>query len=478
MFQWHTSALASLPAPAVSALVAAAALGAAIAYLFVSRRGREQELEHELRQWRRLEASLAQRTAALEHAVEGIGLLDAQGVLCEANRAMAAMYGRRPRELVRRPATEFLREFSHDAFEQALAAAFEAGKANVEVRAVRPDGSMFDAEVALVRLAGPEPMCHVFMRDISERKEAERANRLAFVRRLDMMRLEETDRFKTRFMNAAAHEINTPLTPLRLQLHMLADDGLGTLNERQAHAVRILERNLGRLSRLVGDMLDVTRLHSGRLSIDLRPLRLDQTVEHVVSTFRGLAEGEGVQVMATVPGAVTIQADRERLDQVLANLVSNAVKFTPHGGQVQVHLEVGEGQVRLRVRDTGLGMTPEQIDQLFQPFGRLHTDIAPRARGTGLGLYIAKGLVEGHGGRIACTSAGPGKGSCFEVMLPESPPGQEEASAPAAQAASNKAATTRPGPGPATRPRPTAATARPQRPTRADRPRHQVRPRG
>ncbi len=252
-------------------------------------------------------------------------------------------------------------------------------------------------------------------RDITEtlesRKRAEEARRLA-----------ETAAFKSRFLNAAAHELANPLTPLKLELATLRSGALGDLSERQRDALDLLDRNIGRLSLMVQDLLDAARLDSGRLRLAPAPVDLQTLVQDGVASFASQADAAGVRLRAASEGPLPVVADVARLSQVLFNLVHNALKFTPRGGRVEVAYGRREGEAWMSVRDTGLGLTPDQMARLFTPFTQVH-DIAhaPNGGGTGLGLYISQGIMQEHGGRITVESPGPGQGATFTVWLPLQP---------------------------------------------------------
>jgi signal transduction histidine kinase len=231
-------------------------------------------------------------------------------------------------------------------------------------------------------------------------------------------RLVQIDRFKTQFINNAAHELGTPLTPIRVQLHLLEESRSGELNEQQRKAVEMLNRNVQRLAALVQDVLDVARLQAGRLSVNPEPMELGPAVEEAVESFRPAAEQAGLELAAYAPADLVVLADPKRVAQVLTNLLSNAIKFTPRGGRVQVRVRRQGGEAVLEVRDTGLGLTEEQARRLFQPFSQVHDALQNPKGGSGLGLFICRGFIEQQGGRISCASPGPGRGTTFTVTLP------------------------------------------------------------
>jgi signal transduction histidine kinase len=226
--------------------------------------------------------------------------------------------------------------------------------------------------------------------------------------------LREQERAKTRFINAAAHELNTPLTPVLLQLHVLRN---AVSDPQQLRRVEVLERNLERMKGLVHEMLDVARLQAGRLA--LRPVDFDlrDAMQAAVDDFAGVAQQRGVALALATGAPLPVHADRRRVDQVLSNLVSNAVRLTPAGGRVDVSAEAGPAGTTVDVRDTGVGLTASQVTALFQPFSRVHDEVTSGA-GSGLGLYISQGLMHEMGGRLSVASAGPGKGATFSAFLP------------------------------------------------------------
>lgn len=233
----------------------------------------------------------------------------------------------------------------------------------------------------------------------------------------EVQRLQEMNEFKTQLLNTTAHELNTPLTPLRLQLHLITSGALGPLAERQQRAMHILERNVKRLSFLVNDILDVAKLEGGRMQVDRQPLRLVDMVMDAYDSYVETAARVGVRLENDLDDSIVVAGDKPRLVQVMYNLIGNALKFTPKGGSVKVRAWAEDGKALVCVDDTGPGLTEDQIGRLFQPFSRVHDTKASTIAGTGLGLYISKGIVEAHEGTIQAYSDGPGKGARFCVTL-------------------------------------------------------------
>jgi len=219
-------------------------------------------------------------------------------------------------------------------------------------------------------------------------------------------------------LNSPSHELNTPITPVRLQLHLLKAAQFGALAREQAHSVDVIDRNIARLAALVQDLLDVARLQGGQMKLQRTPTDLRRLAVEAVDAYRPAAANQGIEIQL-MPGPPTLlDADPRRLSQVLANLLSNAIKFTPRGGTIEVRVEELGPMRRLAVQDTGAGLERGQIARLFQPFSQVHEDPALRHAGTGLGLYICRGIVEAHGGRLWAESEGTGRGSTFLFEMP------------------------------------------------------------
>ena len=345
-----------------------------------------------------------------ETAKDAILLLDGEGRMTYLNPAGQALFGLRPGESEGRFLSQHLGQD---------AVAPQALLGTRELSAQRRDGSRFPAEISLARMERNGKVAYTgVLRDVTERKRVAEASQQAAAREVEVDHLREMNEFKTRFLNMAAHELNTPLTPLRLQLHLLKAEQMGPLNEKQAKAVALLDRNVTRLSGLVGELLEVARLQSGRLKLAVKPVALDEVVDEVVDSFSEASRRVGITLRFAGQQNLNVQADRNRTTQVLFNLVSNAIKFTPSGGRVTIEATDRGGHVEVAVVDTGLGLTPEQQARLFQPFSQVHDPMSVTTSGTGLGLYICKGLLEAQGGSIAVSSPGPGQGSTFKFTLP------------------------------------------------------------
>lgn len=254
-------------------------------------------------------------------------------------------------------------------------------------------------------------------RDVTDRNAAERARRMELLHKMELDRAQEMDQFKTQLMNTASHELNTPISALKMQLHLLRLQFKRGDSAAVEQGLALLERNTDRLAALVLDTLDVARIQSGKLALQPVDVELEDVLRDVVATFQPMAEEDGLELVSVVPEHMWVHADPKRLTQVMTNLVGNAIKFTPPNGKVRISAHADGRHVVVDVKDTGMGMTREQIERLFQPFVRVHDENVVK-KGTGLGLYISQAIMAESGGRIWAESQGPGRGTVFHVRIP------------------------------------------------------------
>jgi PAS domain S-box-containing protein len=247
--------------------------------------------------------------------------------------------------------------------------------------------------------------------DVTDRKLAEEA-----LRRSEL-RLQEEARRKDEFLAVLSHELRNPLAPIRAGVQVLRLATPGSLEATRA--LETVGRQAEHLTRLVDDLLDVTRIARGKIRLHREVLDLRALVERVVGDHRAEAEAVGIGLWLELPDAPAwIDADATRIAQAIGNLLGNALKFTPAGGTVTASLGTGPGRAEVRVRDTGIGMEPALIERLFEPFEQAEEGAARARGGLGLGLAVVRGLMEMHGGSVRAQSAGPGTGSEFVLTLP------------------------------------------------------------
>jgi len=223
---------------------------------------------------------------------------------------------------------------------------------------------------------------------------------------------------KNRFLGLAAHDLRNPLEVIDVYSRFLLDEAAGRLDEEQLDFVRTISRSSTFMLALVEDLLDVSKIEAGRLELDLAEVDLRELAARNVELNRRLAERKEINILFESPEEIPrLRLDAFKLEQVLNNLVGNAVKFSPRGAAVRVGLRRDDEGVVLYVRDEGPGVPAGELEKLFEPFTRRSARGSEGEKGTGLGLAIVKRIVEGHGGRISVESE-PGAGATFAVSLP------------------------------------------------------------
>jgi len=231
-----------------------------------------------------------------------------------------------------------------------------------------------------------------------------------------LVELKQLDQKKADFLNAVSHELRTPLTAITGFAEFLEEGVAGDLNDEQQHFVRQILFGTERLLSLINDLLDYARMEAGRFSLSRAPVELQNLAANVAESLMPLAKRSQVAIHVDVPRDLPeLDADPERVGQILTNLLSNAVKFTPAGGSINLRARQEDGQASIEVSDTGIGIPEAAIPQIFNQFFRVDPTVT--VSGTGLGLPITKGLVEAHGGQIAVKSK-VGKGSTFRFTMP------------------------------------------------------------
>ena len=294
--------------------------------------------------------------------------------------------------------TEIEREYRHVMADR-VSRRFET-KSSLSARWFRVDAYPFDDGVA------------VFSTDLTDRREAEDEIRRA------KEEAEAASRMKDQFLATLSHELRTPLNSILGWVQILRSGKLDDAGIKRG--LETIERSSRAQSQLIDDLLDVSRIISGKLRLDLRPVDLPEIVDAALAAVAPTAEAKGVHIekrYAPLPGRVV--GDPERLQQVVWNLLSNAVKFTPRGGGVEITLQPGsESQIEVRIADTGQGIAPDFLPFVFDPFRQADSSTTRRQGGLGLGLSIVRQMVDMHGGSVRAESAGEGAGAVFTVVLP------------------------------------------------------------
>jgi len=302
-----------------------------------------------------------------------------------------------------------------------IATVIELGEGRFEVTRRRKDGTLIDIAVtmsAVRNTMGDVVGVAAIAQDITDRRRME-LEREEFTRELEVRneRLLELDRLKDEFVALVSHELRTPLTSIRGYLELVLAGEAGRVTAEQRQFLGVVERNANRLLELVGDLLFLAQMEAGKLSLDFGAVDLAAVAAESVETARPLAEEKGITLTLATSPLPLLAGDRVRLGQLLDNLVSNAVKFTPEGGRVDVRASSSRGNAILEVRDTGMGISAEEQEHVFERFFRTTGATDQAIQGTGLGLAISKGIVHAHGGDITLAS-NEGEGATFRVSIP------------------------------------------------------------
>jgi PAS domain S-box-containing protein len=356
-----------------------------------------------------------QHELILDSAAEGIYGVDPQGYTLFLNPSAARMLGRRPDDAIGRPFEAVLGMSdaggAGDGLNPVRATLAQGAGAQVKDAVFRrADGASFPVEYASTPMVedGRITGAVVTFRDVAERREMER--------------------MKDEFVSVVSHELRTPLTSIRGSLGLLAAGKLGEVPEKGRRMLEIAVQNTDRLVRLINDILDIERIESGTVTMELRPVDASALAREAMEVMTAMAERSGVHLYAWSERH-PLEADPDRILQVLTNLLSNAIKFSPPGAQVTLTMEPQGDEMVFRVADQGRGIPPDRLESIFERFSQVDSSDAREKGGTGLGLAICRSIVQQHGGRIWVESE-VGSGSTFSFTLPLGRAG-EEASAPA-----------------------------------------------
>jgi PAS domain S-box-containing protein len=351
----------------------------------------------------------------------GLALLDERGGIRLANRAAEELLGYGPGQLAGRTLADLYSPEDGGAPQGVLEAARLDGRIEEEGWLIRRDGSRVRACFVVALAPSPDgPGAAGFTLELHEtmvRPRVEAALRARLAREEEAReRAEEASRARDEFLATCSHELRTPLTAIMGWAHLLRT---GSLDEAsRARALETIERNAHLEAQLTADILDVARIITGKLRLQIQDVDAAQVVASAVDTVRPHAEHKHVSLRLTPPGEATaVAADPDRLQQVVANLLTNAIKFTPGGGEVRVRVSAEAQSVAIEIQDTGEGIPPEMLPHLFERF-RQGGAGAHRKGGLGLGLAIVSHIVELHSGHVRADSEGPGRGATFTVHLP------------------------------------------------------------
>src|SRR5215813_2679356 len=363
-----------------------------------------------------------------ETASDAIITVDEDGVILLVNRAAEKIFGYPALELLGQNLTVLIPDYLHDLHIASFRRFNETGRRHIswdgrEMAGLHQNGNEIPVEVSFGEFS--KEGRHVFtgiIRDITERKRIELERDLLLRREQHARQLaEEANRAKDEFLAVVTHELRSPLNAMlgyaRIQCAKRQIDP-----EDARRDFETIRRNGERQKALIDDLLDTARIITGKLRIEVRAVDLAVVVNDAIETVRPAADSKLIRLCSKLDPEtlrdVQVNGDAERLQQIVWNLLTNAVKFTPEGGQVEVKLERVGSRVSLTVRDSGRGIAPEFLPHIFERFTQHDTSHSRRYSGLGLGLSLVKQLVEMHGGEIMATSAGEGHGATFTLTLP------------------------------------------------------------
>ncbi|HWE38611.1 MAG TPA: histidine kinase N-terminal 7TM domain-containing protein [Isosphaeraceae bacterium] len=361
------------------------------------------------------------RDAVVQGMREVVLVLDPMGRVVDLNLAAQRLLGRRAAEVVGGDAGRAFRDWPELVGRLAglEEGTFEAAGAACD------GGTLYEVGVTRLDDRGRGVGSVVVLRDISERRRAERERECRIEEQVARSEAEAAGRAKDRFLAALSHELRTPLTPALALATALLDDP--STPEGLRTALEAIRRNIELEARLIDDLLDVNRLGRGLVRLDREAVDVHALIEQALGICRADLLGKGLRVVTDLAAdARVVDADPTRLLQVFWNLIKNAVKFTPPGGSLAVRSwnvaaadeAHGPPVLVVEVSDTGIGIEPALLPRVFEPFVQGEAAAGRRLGGLGLGLAIGRSVVEAHGGRIEAASAGPGRGSTFRVELP------------------------------------------------------------
>jgi PAS domain S-box-containing protein len=365
----------------------------------------KREIEERERGEQGLRESEARMRTLIDNVPDGIVTINDQGCIESLNPAAERMFGYPAADIIGAKFNTLLPEADREEYDRFISDHRGFGREKtvgfgLEISGLRKDGHVFPMEIGMSGMWLERR--HYFIaivRDISERREMER--------------------MKSQFLATVNHELRTPLTSVLGSLGLLAEGIAGELSERGQALLGITRNNVERLVRLIGNILDMDDIQSGRLRLESRPISLNRLVETVVEENRGFAASVGVRLeLAPGPADALVYADGQRLSQAINHLLSNALKYSPRGGTVGVRMTRVPGYLRLAVTDQGPGIPKDFHARMFQAFSQAETGDAAVRSGAGLGLSIARALVEQHAGRIGFEPIAAG-GTCFYFELPE-----------------------------------------------------------
>jgi PAS domain S-box-containing protein len=338
-------------------------------------------------------------------------MVDLEGNFVEGNKMAEQLVGYKRKELIGKDFLELNLLIPEDlpkAAENLMKNAKGKTTGPDEFTLNRKDGSQVVVEIRSFPVKiKDQTLVLGIARDVTERRRIEQAK-------------QEIDRLKSEFISNTSHELRTPLQSI-MGFTKLMLQGKVPDSETQNEFLGIIDKQSVRLADLINDLLDVSRMESGRFTIQKQSISIDELLKSVAKELDGIAYEKGVAIVRDIPSTIPeLEADEKRIRQVVINLLGNAIKFSNENGKIAIRVEISDDNVITSVSDRGIGIPPEAIPHLFDRFYQVDGSMTRTSGGSGLGLYISAQIVEAHGGRIWAESE-MGKGSTFSFTLPLSP---------------------------------------------------------
>jgi PAS domain S-box-containing protein len=371
----------------------------------------------------RRRSSAAHVRAILDNTLDAVMAMDAEGVIRFWNPRAERTFGWGRDEAVGTALVDLIvDENDRERLREDLARA-DASTGGVpqrtEVLGQRRDGTSFPLEITITVIPeDPDYRFSAFARDITERKRSEREReRLLAEAEHAREQAEVASRVKDEFLSTLSHELRTPLTAIVGWIYLLRGGRLD--DPGKARALDAIDRNAGAQAQVISDILDLSRIVGAKFRLEVRPIELAPVVAAAIETLMPAANARGIKVQAVLdPSAGLVSGDTDRLRQVIWNLVSNAIKFTPKGGRVTARVRRVDQNVVITVEDSGVGISPQVLPHVFERFRQGDSSNTRNHGGLGLGLAVVRHLVELHGGQVTASSTGEDRGSTFTVKIP------------------------------------------------------------
>jgi PAS domain S-box-containing protein len=391
----------------------------------------------DINEQKKAELTLKQNEEKLQRMMDAspdnITISDLNGIIIDCNQATADMHGFSVKEdIIGKNAFELIVPRDHARAIENLKKTLEVGSIkNVEYTFLKKDGSEFPAEISasIIRDTSGKPHSFVgIIKDITERKKVEED----LQRTIDKLKetqstigrqnvqLKKLDKIKSDFLNVTSHELRTPMAAIKGYIQMISKGTLGTITDEQKKALDVILRNSNRLDRLIQDILDISRLESGTMKFVTRKTAIEKMIKEIVETMQVAASLKRIQIHTELGECLPeLNIDKDRIIQVVVNILNNAIKFSPEASNIIVRVKKQEDNILFEVRDYGRGIPKEHHEKIFQTFYQVDSNTDTKFGGAGLGLAICYGIVTAHGGRIWVESTGkPNEGSVFKFILP------------------------------------------------------------